>query len=706
MSTRDERFRKYIDSLHLMNDETISVGEKFRAFCQTQGDDVMLKFLKQRLKFNYNGYGTHNFSIIDFHRAMESVQLNPNKHDITNSNTTILHQGDNREVFQKHSSFTYRGLRVKDILCCILSFLDIDSFATAIMVNRQWFHDSYDCTFGDTLDVDHSKINSSHLSQYLKRYYKCHTIIASASILESIIGHWENFTKLKHLDINFNFCEASTLLSMLACIASKSDDLEYLKMCQKAENRYNSYDSYDARGKITDEAIDKKFWDCEFNNLQSLHLLRMMPILYIYSQNLQCLVIDIWDEQMNNFNTFLEEFYCNTQEDEMENESLQHRLNLGLKQLELCVSRKESRMQRRRSRPDNSDDDEDKIDDELVIQGDLLSNFAYLLQNVEKLKIHCPFVNIFKLLETMSLKAEKYINNNHNNSEKNDDIDDIDDTSTGKNDTNDNITPKLEEIDIRLELTDNAEENRKPINGDNNGDGVVDLPALTKDPFKNLKNLKKVTIYIDDDWNIENQNNISNLNSLLSNAEMVNFIDPDESYDDPYRYLSNQRGLLQMVSRLGIFNVQDSSFPFLQCIKIHQLTYSKNQSLLTIMNLFNKFKQLIDTKVNLIPIYFEVDARIDEALTFSQLNNDIPKFIEILQYIVERSWVNFSIKFSYSTPKGTFDSFNQPMLKSLNIMQCSRSELLARNMVNVYCASQARKQIICQMGDTFLVRNV
>ena len=683
MSTRDECFRKYIDSLHLMNDETISIDTKFTVFCQICGEDAMLEILKQQLKRNYRRYqDMNNFDVVNFHDTLRPAKTN----QITSANKSNL------EMSQKQSSFTYRGLRVKEILCGILSYLDIGSFVTAIMVNRQWFHDSFDCTF-DTLNLnDCTTIDSRYLSHYLKRYYKCTSIIASKfiydSVLKLIMKHWTNFAQLKSIWINFNSVESSTALRMFHYIAAKSDDIEYLRISKKSKEY----------SKIKDEDIDEQFNQCQFNNLTKLHLHRMMPILYIYSQKLQYLNLDIWDTQMENFKVFLEQFYLNTHNGEDKYESLQHRLQLGLKQFELCVSRKGRSRRRRSHTMDTSGDEQVDTDNELVMQANLLSNFAYLLQNVEKLKIHCPFVNIFKLLSLVSQKADKYINSS---------ISDNNDDSITK--SNNNLAPKLEELDIRLESIDNTIQRNEPIIDNDSGTESIDTAALVKNPFKNLENLTKVTMRIDDDWDIENKDNIGNINNLLLNVKMINFIGKERSYKNSYRYHYNKRILLQIVCHLLQCNLQYSSTNCLQCIKVQpesRCSLDEKISLSILMNLLTIFKQLIDKRVNPIPMYFEIQANVEKTMTFSELNNDIPKFIEILKYIVERSWVNFSIKFSYNTPKGTFDSFNQPMLKSLNVIRRSHSSVVTNNdNVNVYVVPCASKAVVCKMGTSFVVRN-
>ena len=480
----------YVDTLRLLNRDDVSLNDKFQAFSDALGEDQMLQILKNVAK----SASRNKTTISSLHDTLE--------YQITGTEMHCL----NFPCNTNKSTFTGRTLSIKSILCHILSMVDIKSYSKCCSVNRQWFHDSFDCSFGNVLDLqtlqdltyklsrhirgtdypdeDYENAKDNMITKYLDRSTKCTTIRSTgyydAEIYIELMDNWERFSNLESIDINITRMGSTLCQKLLNNISKKSENIRKLKIEHMKFAAYSSWSSryHGTVTRLTNDEIDACFNNCHgFGKLEILKLTRIMPYVMIgnpkfgfgFGLVLKEVILDINEEHVQSFKKCLKYY----EKEEMK----------FLNVFELIVRTGKTRIVNGGS-----------IDGHLFDSKDL-SRLAQFIFNVSKLKIHCPYINKFRLLGLLYKKAQ--------------------------------FKPNLSELDIRLELVDNLAETRlqmrqkrmkERIKNDIDIDGAVDDVdvdvADVADDDLNQNDDQDVQVHVhggdDEDDNIYESNNSSN----------------------------------------------------------------------------------------------------------------------------------------------------------------------------------------------------
>ena len=519
------KLQYYVDTLRLLNSDDLSLNEKFQAFSDCFGEEKMLQLLK---KFAFE-QSKDTTSISSLHNALQR-----------DSNCLNFKSTCNQ------STFTGRGLCIKSILCHILSMLDIKSYSKCCSVNRQWFHDSFDCPFGNVLDlstlqqlseIDDSKSNCrSHKSKngsrdrgnrdmigkYMRCLTKCKSVRSkehfSKDIYSKLIDNWDSFEHLESIDINLSSIKKSLVKQLLVKIANKCDNIKVLKLEYGNDNGdemdygyHLSYSSERYRNLSVDE-INQCFEYVNgdgFSKLEILELKHILPLVLIshsvggntninrntvyyragFGVALKEVRLDIDMEHVGILKTFLE-YYCESGKID----------DIKLNVFELIVATRKKRVIK-----------DGNIDGELFICHDL-KRLSRFISNVSKLKIHCPYIRKFQLLAYMCQETQFH--------------------------------PNLNDLDIRLEFVDNIQYKRKQMKMTKErkkDSGIVksnsnvnvgldeeeedDLGYSDSDVFEDIDlskfEIENVKILIDKDWYSEFDGNIERMGEMLHNAKFL-----------------------------------------------------------------------------------------------------------------------------------------------------------------------------------------
>ena len=473
----------YVDTLRLLNRDDISLNEKFQALSDCLGEDRMLQMLKNVAK----SVSKDKTKISSLHDTFED--------QMRKKTGTEMHCLNFPRDANK-STFTGRTLSMKSILCHILSMVDVKSHSKCCCVNRQWFHDSFDCLVGNVLDLgaiqdlpkkvlDHCRTHDENeddydddfrnehkkmIRKYFDRFTKCKTIRSNGypnlDIYYVLLENWESFSQLESIDIYmagtdyflgvplFGHPLCSKLLNN---IGSKSDNIRKLKLKHDAHEIW-THDGTSSKWVTCGEHASVN--DCNgFGKLEILQLTDIIPYVmnenpkfdFVFGLVLKEVILDINEKHVGIFKKCLKYY---------ENAEMKF-LNV----FELVVRTGKERVAKNNGNG--------HMDSHLFDSKDLL-RLAQFILNVSKLKIHCPFINKFKLLALLVQKAQ--------------------------------FEPNLIELDIRLELVDNIPQTKVQMKEKRMNARIKDDIGINGA----VDDVDNVDVDVDDENESDNSNNSDN----------------------------------------------------------------------------------------------------------------------------------------------------------------------------------------------------